>query len=75
MTKFIGGPYDGMDLPFDPKFLQQVNLPETEEQLEAFLNSPDGTSSSNWPYRYDVDRDADPVVYRFREPYETESKK
>lgn len=66
MTQFIGGPYDGRDLPFDPRTLRRVNLPE-EHELEAFLNPRDSTSLHSWPYHYVADATRDPPVYRFVE--------
>lgn len=67
MAKFFGGPYDGMDLPFDPLELRRVNLPETHE-LEAFLHVRGSTSLFSWPYVYEADNSVTPPGYRFIEP-------
>lgn len=66
MGKFVGGPYDGMELPFDPTVLSRVNLPE-KRYLKEFLEVPDRTSKLSWPHRYEADLSTDPPQYRYVE--------
>ena len=66
MAKFVNGPYDGKDLPFDPLILKRVNLPE-EDKLEEFLSVPDTTSKFSWPYVYEADTSVNPPQYRYVE--------
>lgn len=66
MTRFIGGPYDGQDLPIDERLLPIVHLPPPGE-VQSMLSDPLATSSTNWPFVYEVDGESDPPVYRFVE--------
>jgi len=66
MAKFVGGPYDGMDLPFDPHVLRRVNLPD-KEHLAEYLNVPDTTTKFSWPHVYEADTTVNPPHYRFIE--------
>jgi hypothetical protein len=66
MAKFVGGPYDGMDLPFDPLVLKRLNLPE-KKHLDEFLSVPDTTSKFSWPHLYELDPDSDEPRYRYVE--------
>lgn len=61
MVLFIGGPYDGEDLPVDRK-LTEVRLPALN-QFDQYR--ADKTASKNWPYIYLRDDTEDPPVYRF----------
>lgn len=66
MAKFIGGPYDGRDLEFDPRILKRVNLPDPEHYDEAMVVRDD-TSKHDWPHVYEADLAAEPAVYRYRD--------
>lgn len=64
MSRFIGGPYDGEDLPVDASVLPKLRLP-AKYQLETFLADPRLTTSQKWPHHYEADTSVDPPVYRF----------
>ena len=68
MTRFIGGPYDGRDLPIDPPFAKVIRLPR-EDELDAFLgeggDDPGSTASFDWPYVYEFDTGFIMPQYRF----------
>jgi hypothetical protein len=67
MTLFVGGPYHGKDLPFDPPLLDLVHLP-AEDQLEEFWarihQDPLVTVNMDWPFVYELDRSTTPEFYR-----------
>lgn len=67
MALFVGGPFDGQDLPVDPKLLSNVRLP-SEDQLDEFLTNPGASAHRVWPNLYVADLDVDPPVYRFVPP-------
>lgn len=64
MTLFVGGPFDGADLPFDPRFVKHVKLPP-REHFDDFCNDPDQTAENEWPHHYVADSMIDFPVYRF----------
>ncbi len=66
MARFIGGPYDGRDMPFDPCVLRKLNLPE-KDHIEEFLSAHDTTTLKRWPHYYEADNQQQPPVYRFVE--------
>ena len=51
MAQFIGGPYDGYDLPIDTTQIKQIRLPE----VEHFNGDPEGTKPIECPYLYVLD--------------------
>jgi hypothetical protein len=67
---FQGGPYDGRDLPIQPPFAKIMRLPG-EKDLAAFLGTaeedPGATGLQTWPYLYELDEDAKPSIYRFKD--------
>lgn len=67
MTRFVGGPHDGLDLPLDPQILPQLRLPEFTE-LGDFLGDPRLTDGQTWPHQYAADMSAEPPVFRYVEP-------
>lgn len=67
MTQFIGGPYDGQDLPANPQTVERIALPDPETTKGMFLETVVKQSSTNtedWPHKYELDRSVDPPVYR-----------
>ena len=68
--RFQGGPYDGRDLPIQPPLAQIMRLPP-EQDLAAFLGTaqedPGATGLQDWPYLYELDEEAEPSVYRFKD--------
>lgn len=62
MTLFIGGPYDGEDLPLEPT-VRILRLPPREKLTELFFD-PSATGEADWPYRYERDDTVTPTVYR-----------
>lgn len=63
MTKFVGGPYDGRELPIEPE-MSHLWLPP-EEELDTFLREPTTTARPGWLSRYWLDNSVEPPVYRF----------
>ena len=63
MALFIGGPYDGQNLPVETGKTTQ-RLPD-ERDLQVFLNDPQATTSSKWPHVYRVDYSGREPVYRY----------
>lgn len=63
MALFIGGPYDGQNLPVEPGKTTQ-RLPDAAD-LQVFLNDPKATTSSVWPHVYHVDYSGNEPVYRY----------
>lgn len=70
MTRFVGGPYDGRDLPIDSSMAKMLRLPRPEE-LGAFLGEceadPAVTGKLDWPFLYKLDETTTPPHYRFVE--------
>jgi len=64
MTRFVGGPYDGMECYVDPTFVSSVRLPPKEKYRE-FLSDPRMTKGQKWPHFYEADLTEHPPVYRF----------
>jgi hypothetical protein len=65
MTLFVGGPYDGTDLPFDPQLAKSVRLPRPEEvspMLEERRDDPGITDRHDWPYVYELDESVNPAA-------------
>lgn len=62
MTAFIGGPYDGQDLPYDPHSARHVRMPDAGERIAP---GEVGTVDADWPHIYEADLQAEPAVYRF----------
>lgn len=68
MTRFVGGPYDGQDLPVDPSLTRSIRLPNAHE-LDSFLQQweadPGATGKHDWPHVYSADTDVVPPLYRY----------
>ena len=67
MTLFVGGPYHGKDLAFDPPLLDLVRLPEVDrlDDFWARTNAdPLITVNMDWPHTYELDRSTTPEFYR-----------
>ncbi len=72
MTLFVGGPYDGHDLPVDPDILEHIRLP-TKGALDAFLHDTLSSTEGMTPHLYSADKSSVPAVFRFvrsSKPYE-----
>jgi hypothetical protein len=68
MALFVGGPYDGFDLPVDPTLSRQVRLPpkdEIDDFVKARQKDPGATGKHHWPYLYELDSSTSPPCYRF----------
>lgn len=67
MPQFIGGPYDGMELPANPEIVRVINLPDPDSPLGFVVEGlvKESTSDGDWPYQYSVDDSVTPAVYRF----------
>lgn len=63
MTLFIGGPYDGEDLPIDPGSVRVLRLPPRDKLNELFFD-PSATGEADWPFRYERDNSVAPPVFR-----------
>lgn len=63
MTLFVGGPYDGRDLPVNPDLVKTVRLPEVDEWDAT--GDPDATVPRKCPYVYEVDAATTPPQFRF----------
>ena len=66
MTQFIGGPYDGQDLPANPQTIERISLPDLDAtqgiSLETVVSQ--STGATDWPHKYEVDDSVAPPVYR-----------
>ena len=56
MTLFVGGPYDGEDLPYNPYSTRRVRLPDANSNSD--MESSDSLGSMNtadaeWPHQYE----------------------
>ena len=67
MTIFVGGPYDGRDIAYDPRILRRVNLPNPDQFDDAMVVR-DETGKHDWPHAYLADLSVDPPVYRYWRP-------
>lgn len=68
MTMFVGGPYDGEDLPYNPYSTRRVRLPEVNGDSEGESSDSLGsmnTADAEWPHQYEADLSKSPPVYRF----------
>ena len=67
---FVGGPYDGRDLPVDPSLTKSIRLPRPTE-LDPFVTEsktdPGRTGKVDWPFVYELNDAARPPHYRFVE--------
>ncbi len=70
MTMFVGGPYDGQDVPIEPPFAKTIRMPR-EDELDAFLtdvgSDPGVTGKQDWPFLYELDEQASQPRYHFVE--------
>ena len=64
MSRFVGGPYDGRELEYEPTLLRLVVLPEPQDFDEAMVVRDD-TGKHDWPHRYQADLSVIPPVYRY----------
>jgi hypothetical protein len=64
MTLFVGGPYDGQDLPIDPERVEHIRLP-SKDPMDAFLQETLNSKEGMLPHLYSADKSVSPVVYRF----------
>lgn len=62
MALFVGGPYDGQDLPVD--WEQDVYLP-APDQFESFGSK--ATMDQKWPHHYVADYSGETPFYRYRD--------
>jgi hypothetical protein len=62
MTTFVGGPYNGQDLPYDPRSARHVRMPDPGARVQP---GDVGTVDADWPHIYEADLKADPPVFRF----------
>ena len=70
MTLFVGGPYHGKDLPFDPPLAEVVQLPpedRLEEYWERIHGDPYVTLNMAFPFKYQLDSSTKPEFYRYVE--------
>ncbi len=70
MALFIGGPYNGHDLPFDPDLTKIIRLPLPEAMTpfaETAVDDPGATGKQDWPFLYKLDESVSPPWYRFVE--------
>jgi len=69
MTLFVGGPFDGEDLPYNPYSTRRVRLPDN--QLDVDSSDTMGSMSTadvEWPHQYEADVTTSPPVYRYVPP-------
>lgn len=64
MTLFVGGPYDGKDLPFDPYKIKRVPLPPGEAPTVS--EDLTQTADEDWNCIYKADVSTSPPVYRYQ---------
>lgn len=72
MAHFVGGPYDGQELPANPEMIKRIRLPEPDSSAGMLLDTllkESTTGHSEWPYRYELDEGSDPPTYRFVEDF------
>ncbi len=61
MTKLIGGPYDGQDMPYEPRHAPYIRMPDAD----TVEDSNDATADTAWPHIYEADLTVEPPVYRY----------
>lgn len=72
MARFIGGPYDGQELPANPEVVKRIRLPDPDSSAGMLIDTllkESTTGHGEWPHRYEVDETSQPPVYRFVEEF------
>lgn len=63
MALFVGGPFDGDDLPYDPKTSPHIRMPDVEPKTG--VSGDKATVRGSRPHIYEADLHVDPPVFRF----------
>ena len=65
MAQFVGGPYDGREMEFNPKIAKTVRLPELDQW--DVDEDPDITMPRHCPHVYRLEPGSEPPKYIYQE--------